>query len=75
MGSGVWKRALLEKFVSITTQCKNGVPFLSIFLEVKKIPEFISDAGYWISLAVCETVSSDRWSLKQCLCVCNIALG
>lgn len=51
--------ALLEKFVSITTRCKNGVPFLSIFLEVEKY-QFISDARYWIALAVCETVSSDN---------------
>lgn len=53
--------ALLEKFVSITTRCKNGVPFLSIFLEVEKY-QFISDTRYWAALAVCETVSSDRWS-------------
>lgn len=65
---------LLGKFVSITTRCKNGVPFLSIFLEMEKY-QFISDARYWIALAVCETVSSDKRSLKQCLCVCNIALG
>lgn len=45
MGSGVWKRALLEKFVSITTQCKNGVPFLSIFLEVKKYQSLFQMQG------------------------------
>lgn len=50
---------LLEKFVSITTQCENGVPFLGIFLEVEKY-QFISDASYWIALVVCKTVRRDR---------------